>query len=124
MFSHLVAKSGKKSTRHSKIEKHTQTNVFGTFLPDNNKDSKMTIAVVDSNILTVFCALVMLILYHKYKTTNNNMKENKVYDLENFYYVTTTTNNYANQYSSNNPMGSVSSSYNDNMINNEISESY
>ena len=74
-----------------------------------NNDSKMTIAVVVSIILTVFCAVVMFILYRKYKSTNNNMKENKDYDLEIFYSANTATNNYENQNYSNNPMESVSS---------------
>ena len=65
-------------------------------------DSKMTIAVVVSIILVIFCAAGMFILYRKYKTTN------KDYDLEIFYSATTPSNNYENQNYSNNPMDSVS----------------
>ena len=76
-----------------------------------NNDSKITIGVVVSIILAVFCAAVMYIFYHKHKTTNNNMKENKDYDSEFFYSSNTTTNNYENQYYSySNPMDSVKAS--------------
>ena len=76
-----------------------------------NKDSKITIGVVVSITLVIFCAAVMYIFYHKHKTTNNNMKENKDYDSEFFYSSNTTTNNYENQYYSySNPMDSVKAS--------------
>ena len=86
------------------------------------KDSKITIAVVVSIILTVFCAVVMFMLYRKYKTANNNVKENKDYDLETFYSATTTNNNYKNQNYSNNPVDNITSSseqYNNNKIKND-----
>ena len=75
------------------------------------KDSKIIIGVVVSIILIVFSAIAMYILYHKYKTKNstvNNAKENKEYDLEIFYSASSTNNNYANQYYSNNLMDSGS----------------
>ena len=70
-------------------------------LPNTTKDSKIIIGVVVSIILTMFCAAVLYILYRKYKI-NNNVKENRVYDLDIFY----NTNNYEKQHYSRNPMDS------------------
>ena len=79
-------------------------------MPDTelSNDSKVTIAITVSIILTVFCVVAMLILYRKYN--NKNAKENKDDNgLENFYITSGINNNY-----SSNPMENAISSEHDN----------
>ena len=50
---------------------------------DLTKDSQITIIVISSVVFTLLLAVAMFMLYRRYK--NNNMKEKKVFGLENFY---------------------------------------